>query len=534
MASTGERSAPALHRRTKPYHERLTAFFDYQTGRLMGAGGQSAQLTARPETPGELLDDLPGDQLQRIYVLGEPGSDGWASWGLAMAAEQPRWTMGAQGHHLDSGQPPTLRFTHRERRQDVEIRSLGEWFPGCASLELARQAWSQTSASLRKIAPDAVMLSSPVWTGKQLAELLIPETRIFPVLPREIRDLLSQGALQHGDQLMPPPDGETHTPGFCVLDGRVMYGGLLRGLGSAGVECLYTEDEFSGSPVPWAELEDYSTASRFRAGRVQIKATVPADWAHLGLFKLPNKDEDLPGRYVYPREPGETFTVWCDPVEAEAAQRYGWEPRVISRVLYGEPEARPLDTFARKIQAEARRLDSCPPGHPYKAASELASKALRSCVVRLVGSFASKKMRITRKAEAGALPRGVREWETAENGDVIWIEEVAREADMWTHPEWAAAIWSKARLRVLDGPTPGDRTRRIGALQMEPSAVLGVHADSLYLTHDPEWPDDGAWGRLRVKGELRESRPWPSTVRALNELAGEALMNGAGESTTDG
>ncbi len=276
--------------------------------------------------------------------------------------------------------------------------------------------------------------------------------------------------------------------------------------------------------MPWAELDlqKDDRPSRYQPGRVLVRVTVPEDWRHLSVFKLPNRDPDSAERYLYPRTPGETFEVWCDPVEAECAHRRGWDVRVRARVLYPQKDGRPLDLFAKRMEEESRSLEENRAGADPVVA-RLVSRALRLCVIRLVGTLASRAVRVTRTAPAGALPKGVQEWDTLPNGDLVWVEKTASPAGMWTHPEWAAAIWARARIRVLDGPAPGEKSRRIGALHVPPEHVVGVHADALYLDHDPKWPDDGAWGRLRTQGKVLGRRKWPANAVELSGLVGEAL-----------
>ena len=60
---------------------------------------------------------------------------------------------------------------------------------------------------------------------------------------------------------------------------------------------------------------------------------------------------------------------------------------------------------------------------------------------------------------------------------------------------------------------------------MDPSQLIGVNGDALYLTSVPQaclpvdqgGGDDGRTGRLRVKGWIGEPMPVPATTEARNK-----------------
>ena len=503
-----------------PYLPRRTVFLDYTTGRALNEEGRGGQLPAAADV-GDLLDRIP-EWVQRICVVGAP-PQGWSAWGLQLPVDHPRWAASRKGHYLPSGDWPALRFAARDIDREVEIRGAGEWFTGVDSVDTARDAWELLKVAVGRVAPEAIPLSSPGVTGQQIAQWLLPKNKQFLVLSADLRNEIARTSMQGGDQLLLPPSGRKMLGGFSVHDGRVMYGGMLRELGSAAPTGPALLSEEYGTPMPWLDLDlqKGDTPSRFHPGRIKVSATVPADWSHLSIFKLPNPDREASARYLYPREPGETFTVWCDPVEAECAYRAGWDVRVRARILYPQRDGRPLDTFAKRMEEQSKLIEADRDGVGPELA-RLVSRALRLCVVRLVGTLASRSVRVTRTGALGDLPPGIMEWDTLPTGEVVWTEEVASPAGTWTHPEWASAIWARARIRALDGPCPGDRARRIGALHVPAEHVVGVHADAVYLDHDPEWPDDGAWGRLRRQGKVLGRRKWPTSSRELAELVREA------------
>lgn len=80
------------------------------------------------------------------------------------------------------------------------------------------------------------------------------------------------------------------------------------------------------------------------------------------------------------------------------------------------------------------------------------------------------------------------------------------------HPEWSAAIWSRVHIRVAKA-----------LLSVPREAVVAVRGDAIYLTDrapEIDEQDDGAVGRLRVKGYVSGPLPapqgWPALRAAIN------------------
>jgi hypothetical protein len=65
---------------------------------------------------------------------------------------------------------------------------------------------------------------------------------------------------------------------------------------------------------------------------------------------------------------------------------------------------------------------------------------------------------------------------------------------------------------------PDGRRHRSGVLHVDPSTVVAMRTDAVYLTHNPGWNDDGRPGRLRVSFERAGPMPAPRTVGELLSL----------------
>ena len=476
---------------------RAVGFLEYAHG--LGTGETGGSFTV-PKAPSlrELLEALPV-VADRLYLIGAPGT-AWGAW--SRATDLPDgWTHAARGHHLptDSTSTPSLRYTRPDGR-GLELRNAAEWFGDTASVLggwACATAWRILGDELAALPVGGELLASPSQTGRDLLARLLPKGHEYPILPDDVRELIRTTAPQGRVELLPA--ARKMMPGLYELDARTAYGACLRALGSG----LVAHDTLPELPL--------DARGRLTARcRLRVRVTVPAGWAHLGILSGPERP------YAYPRTPGQTFTTWADGWEVQTALDHGWHLEVLERLIF-EPGA-PLDTWANTLRTLVRKLEQPHPDRDARVAG-LAARAVRNLLVATVGAFAQTGYKVTRSSlDAQDIPTGVSKMlRDDDTGAWVWEERRALtgSAAAFSHPEWAAQVWGRARVRLLSTPTTKAFPTPTGALHVPFAHVVALRTDALYLTHRPDWPDDGEWGRYRLKGALSKARRWPDTPAKL-------------------
>ena len=464
---------------------RAVGFLHYASGCGNGENGTSFTVTKAPALV-ELLRDVP-PVAERLYLLGAPAA-AWGSWART-GAMPDGWAHSPRGHHLprDSTTTPALRFVRPDGRE-LELRNAAEWF-GDQAVPLGAwacaAAWTLLGHHLDALPAGGELLASPSQSGRDLLARTLPRGHSYPVLSDELRELLAATSPQGRVELLPP--ARTTMPGLFELDARTAYGACLRSLGSGPV----VHDD-----VPVLPMDG---RGRLTARcRLRVSVTVPDGWAHLGILGAPGK----PARF--PRAPGETFEAWADGWEIQTALDCGWKVTVLERLLF--EQGAPLDGWATTLRRLVVGLDKL--GTPVGG---LAARAVRNMLVTTVGAFHQIGYRVTRTAlDAADVPAGVA-FTQDEAGGWVWEERrpLSGSAARFSHPEWSAQIWARARVRLLSTPATVGFPMQTGALHVPFERVVALRTDALYLTADPGWDDDGAWGRYRLKGALPRARRWP-------------------------
>jgi hypothetical protein len=179
----------------------------------------------------------------------------------------------------------------------------------------------------------------------------------------------------------------------------------------------------------------------------------------------------------------------------------------------------PLDAWARKLGGLRRPLPS--------RTDALVNAALRSVLLFGIGALHGAPRKITHtlsaeEAAAGAIPNHARD--VLPLGDrFVWTETEPYRWPEMSHPEWTAAIWARARVALLDNAGPGASQRRVGMLHVPAATVVACFTDSIYLTEDPHWLDDGRAGRYRrVWADHDRGLPLPETAAELRRRKGES------------
>lgn len=433
----------------------------------------------------DLLADT-GDEVERVYLTGRPADPiGWA-------ADLPDgWR---HGQHYLTGAAPVWRFTNPVGRS-VEIHTSRAWFgdldvtprEGAAALDLV-------DALCRRLFDQGQILATPSATGRYLFMRSIPVGREWPVLPIETQELIrstsGQGRIEfHGG------NGASEAVRLWVYDGRLMYGACCWGLGAG----LPQHDE----------IGDYAGQQR---GRYRVSGTVPADWTGPGLIGVTDGD----GGWHWPSAPGEPYAGWVDGAELGIILRHWPGTAIHERLLFPAYSGRgPLDTWSQHLVAmRGHAAQQANVGAVDERVGELARAAVRSILLHSIGAFHGRPHKVTRIARDDAdVPAQADGWRI-ESGVHVWQEGTGQAWPEMAHPEWSAAIWGRARARLLDCPT-GTAGQRAGLLHLDGGGqVVAVRTDSITVTAAQPWPDDGKPGRLRLKHETGPVS-MPGTVREL-------------------
>lgn len=496
LAGAGPVVPPALTRRTlRPLAPRSTAFLQWHSG--AGVTETGAAFTAPvPRAPvATIVEMAAAAGVARVFLTGERPHAGDNAAFHRWAHEAPEgWE--TSGHYLERPDAPVLRFTDPDVGQAVELVRTASWWGSEPSPTLNRAAWVGLADALAGRWAGAVLLSSPATTGRELIARSIVHGAEWPTLPDELATLVRSTSGQGRIEFLAPPAATV--PAFVEVDGRTMYGALCR--------------QLPGGVPQWGAGEhQYGPFARCR---VLAHWQVPRDWSHIGL--LPARDAD--GGWSYPSTPGERAQGWLDGAELALARKWGWQVTVSEHVVWPPYKgAGPLDSWAsRLLDLIDRHRRSASP------ADQLVARALRHVLIDALGALVGRDHIVSRsrpleyggavELPAGAIAPRV-------EGDVIvWGERRPPAWPAMVHPEWSAAVWARCRVRMLDGPPV--RGVRTGALHVPPERLLAIRTDALYLTDDPGWPDDGAAGRLRVKGRRSGPLPAPSTVAELLALRG--------------
>lgn len=433
-------------------------------------------------TVGALLEGL-GGNVERVFLVGPSLAQavvGWREWALG---ELPRgWAHDERGHYFD-GEHPTLRYRREPLGRPLEVLRAAQWFgEGDYDAERAGRAWAWLEAQVAAAFDEGRLLSTPATTARYLFVRSLGR-REFPVLSDELQELIRSTSGQGRIELL---DGPAEIPGLVELDARLAYAACVRELGH-GIPTRDTRDEFAGHT----------------RGRYRCTWTVPADWGHVGL--LPSMTDA--GGWEWIAEPGRSASGWVDGVELHQALAAGWDVTIHERLLFPEHRGRPLDAWAAKLLDILER----------PAAGDMIRHAVRALILHGIGAMHGRPHQVSR---AGDDPAAIPEHAEAirfdrDSGVWLWSEGTAQAWPELAHPEWSAAVWARARARLIDAPGPRGRQ---GAWHLERAQLVAFRTDAIYATVRPDWPDDGKVGRFRVKRAVEGPLPRPRTHAELLEL----------------
>lgn len=458
-------------------------------------------------TAGDTLAALPAGT-QTAYLIGPAPASGWLPWALS-GLDDGSWE--PSDHYLDAT-APVLRYVSQGGRR-VELHRATQWFGhGRYSAAQAAEGWEMLGRVIGQTFPDATLLATPATTARELFLRTIPRGRAYPVLDLDTQRLIRSTDGQGRIEVLPPGGHKSdwdcdNMPALFEYDGRLMYAALCREL-PAGVPIHDAGDTYLGQ-----------TRARYL-----VRVTVPRDWDEpFGL--LGHKRDDGSRLWEYPNERGRTFTTWADGAElwilAKHAPEWWRDLRILERLHWPNVDGgRPLDNWAAKlIDARALCERIAQQSHDLEHAAGLAALAVRSLILHGIGAFHGRAQPRTGYARAGEpldLPAAATNVRLEGDWIVYTIPGREPSGDSWrarlSHPEWSAAVWARARARLLAAPGS------TGALYRTDGEVVAFRTDAVYLTARQRWNDDGRIGRFRCKSWRAGPMPWPANGTELLEL----------------
>jgi hypothetical protein len=514
-------------------------FLDAKTGAGYTSAGHKVEpaLGGRRTAAPSLVDILetaasysPAAQLVILTGGGlKPAKDG----GHWTTAATPGWN---HGNHWIDGENVTGRYTSAMNEGvTIRIAQASNWFGSVpVNAELAKTAWRMLTHYIGVRSKGQMnLMMSPGKTGSVLWGFAITKDFNPPPLDGYVADLIhatsGQGHIEHlvaGDYAAKHPDcvplidPET-TPTidrFTHIDGRFMYASVCKELGVGPVHELRQE----AAADLWRETP-------YAKARYRVSVQVPKDWNHIGILGM--KGENHGDGWLYPNRAGARFETWADYRELLVAQRHGWGIQPLEALRFTE-KLRPLDTWADWVIGMRKDVEDLFGREYHHVAVEAAMTALRAILLHGIGRFAMRgqsNMVVTDdmdsipEAAMGTLrelPGGKFSYRNA---------AVLDERDRpYYHPELAAQVWGWARANVLDTNTKSGQ--RTGALNVDPSTLIGIETDAIYTTELPRWAaptimggaDDGEAGRLRLKGVATGRMKTPATLEERDALKKKA------------
>jgi hypothetical protein len=341
--------------------------------------------------------------------------------------------------------------------------------------ERVRRAWRDEGATL---------LLTPATTGRDLWVRTVPDEG-YPVMSADMQTLVRSGAGQGRMEVM--PRRAELMPEMFGYDMRISYAAHLDRLPI-------------GEPVQLgAAAAAHSIEQPYAPGRYLVTFRAPEGWRHPGVLPTPVTD----GAWSWPTTHRWHGPSWVDAIDLFYARQHGWDV-IVSDGLVWPAVGNPFRVWARRLMDVMNAAQEHWHGNGQPLRARMARAAVRGVLLFGLGAMHGAPRRMTHVGDSplgdAISPRRLRSgawlWHTIEQP--AWPELV--------HPEWTAAIWSRARARLLSGPN------KVGALHIDPAHVVAFRTDAVYTTHATGWEqfDDGAPGRYTTPTRFGPM-PWPRT-----------------------
>lgn len=336
------------------------------------------------------------------------------------------------------------------------------WLPGCENMLEAIPAWQALKAEWER-ATKLPLLSTPRATGLALLWESLPKGEAFPRLPDDLANHIRRNNTQHRQEVFRPDFDLAQSVQY---DGRWMYSSLA------------TLDRF-----PVGEAQQANTFEPYAPGWYHVRATIPRDWAHIGLLGLP--DDEAFGGWRYPCEPGEQFETWAMEPELTLALSSGWSIEVIEGWRF--QKGRPLANWAKKLIEMREKL----------SANQYTRAAVREILNHAIGGLhksgyereqfiADADWKQWVKENRDLL--STREWERVPGGRMVPVIVPDNSPLSIYMPHWSSTVYALERARVAQH-----------ALKCDFASLVRINGDAIYADRELPIADNGNLGQLRRK-----------------------------------
>jgi len=482
-AHSAETSVPVVTKfRNRRFKPKMTLFVPVEhcptVADVLGAGDGALREIDRPV---------------RLVLVGAPPFVGieptrrWATAGVPGYARTAD-----RGHYFDGHEP---MFHYVVGATPVEIMTASTWFgDGAYTAQDCSLVWSWLGDEIERRFPGGSLLSTPATTGRDLFVRSLGD-REFPVLSDELQELIRSTSGQGRIETFVSESAPDRIKRFIEYDARIAYAACCNELGH-GTPTRDTLDDFD----PYARA------------RYRVDFTVPADWDHVGLLGV--KSDDGRG-WEWPNEPRRQGSTWVDGAELLIARRAGWETPIRERLVFPSHRGRPLDTWVRNL---LQTLDAGTRAMGSDVTRAMMRAAVRGMILHGVGAFHGRTHKVSRSGPREAVPANAQGVSLDTSSGLFQWTEPGRQA--WpelAHPEWSAAVWGRARARLLVAP---DVTRglSVGMLSVPFNTLIACRTDAIYMSDDPRWQDDNRVGRYRKAFDVEGDMPRPRSNTDVLDL----------------
>lgn len=329
------------------------------------------------------------------------------------------------------------------------------------------------------------LVANPTQEGLMLLQHSLPYGQEYSC-PSEFAEALSEFNLQGRIETF--YHGQDNLDNLHYYDGRWMYASCLRRV-----------------PVGPMLHDDEEAILPYVPGFYRVLVEVPANWSHIGLFPLQQRD----GSYQYPRKPGENFLTWASSHEVALAVKHNWYVKVIERYLWPETEKRPepLKQWGEKlIKLRMETVEAYP--EPFRG---MFREAIRKLMLQALGSFNRTGKEVDHYTqEIENLPEDTTS-ELLLPGD-IWkyttYQDLTPFQSVFYMPHWIKCLWGESRKKLAEK-----------ALEIPFTKLVALRVDGIWSDCPANYPDNGKVGQFTRKPVKQSTGlKWPHDTKAMVQL----------------
>lgn len=389
----------------------------------------------------------------------------------------------------------------RIKRNDrtVIIENLeGAYFKGCANVDEAYEAWQalQRIFATNPIGDKLTLLVSALNSGLELLRVCLPQGVQYPRQSDDVIRLLKETDHQNRIEIFDSEAAKLKS--IFYYDRQFAY-----------AQCCSTD-----LPIGEPTLDALTDYDPYAVGWYCVDFTVPANWQHVGLIPVNQREEGKP-KWFWPSEAGQSFSdIWVSAPELQIAHVNGWRFTIKQRLLWDSKNKRPLDNWRKHI---VRMRDDEAGKLPEPVRSHVRA-ALRDMLLKPIGKMASVKdedllvMSGEQLAEEfETLDREAKaSMEMRDDGSVTIRKRKTKSAfrEMFTHPEWSSYIWARNRATLAKA-----------MLNIPREQLIACRVDAVYVTEAIPDHYNGKANQFRLKGSYQgKAVKYPESINDLNGI----------------